>query len=157
MTCDRVRKLALLATAIAMVIPSIVADVSTGGMIGTEVREITVAEKHLKAGNPHLALAAVQQLDDRALRRTARARADGIACEAHLGLGNSTAAVEACTTAMENAPADWGLYNNRGVAYGRLSDFKAAVADFNQAIKLAPEEKTAYRNKRTVELLAERP
>ena len=40
-----------------------------------------------------------------------------------------------------------GFYGNRGIAYRDIGDFAAAIADFNKAIALAPEDAGAYCNR----------
>ena len=39
------------------------------------------------------------------------------------------------------------IYNDRGVAYWRLDNFRAALVDFNQAVQLFPENPATYNNR----------
>lgn len=56
-------------------------------------------------------------------------------------------AIEAYTKAIENNPNDFGLYNNRGIAYHATEEFEKAIADYNKAAELNPYDDSAYNNR----------
>lgn len=57
------------------------------------------------------------------------------------------AQVKACTDYLEKSPRSADAYNNRGFAFGRVQNFKQAIADFDTAIKLNPKLVHAYNNR----------
>jgi tetratricopeptide (TPR) repeat protein len=69
-------------------------------------------------------------------------------CRAELANYNEQAGFDACDRAISLGYEHPVAYTNRGVARLRLKDPKAkAIADFDQAIKLDPEEAAAYFNR----------
>lgn len=83
-------------------------------------------------------------------------RADGVGDvrtgNAAFGDGRYEAAVEAFTRAIlagDLDPASLAVtFNNRGVAYSELGDYDRAIADYGQALTLAPGDATSIRNLR---------
>ncbi len=83
-------------------------------------------------------------------------RADGIGDvrtgNAAFGDGRYEAAVEAFTRAIlagDLDPASLAVtFNNRGVAYSELGDYDRAIADYGEALSLAPGDTTSIRNLR---------
>ena len=65
--------------------------------------------------------------------------------------GQHRQAVELFTDALANqtntVEQRANIYNDRGVAYWRLDNFNAALADFNEAVKLFPENPATYNNR----------
>jgi tetratricopeptide (TPR) repeat protein len=84
------------------------------------------------------------------------ARADGVSDvrtgNAAFGDGRYEAAVEAFTRAIlagDLDPASLAVtFNNRGVAYSELGDYDRAIADYGEALTLAPGDATSIRNLR---------
>ena len=60
-----------------------------------------------------------------------------------LYLGEYRQAVEVLTKAIELEPADAAIYVNRGAAYAALAQYGLAIADYDQAIELDPDNMTA--------------
>ncbi|MCU1289661.1 MAG: Serine/threonine protein kinase [Acidobacteria bacterium] len=56
-------------------------------------------------------------------------------------------AIEAYTKAIENNPNDYGIYNNRGIAYHATEQFEKAITDYNKAAELNPYDFSAYNNR----------
>jgi tetratricopeptide (TPR) repeat protein len=56
-------------------------------------------------------------------------------------------AIDAYTKAIENNPNDFGLYNNRGIAYHATEEYEKAIADYNKAAELNPNDDSAYNNR----------
>jgi len=48
---------------------------------------------------------------------------------------------------LRNYPDSYTAYNNRGVAYGRNGRLELALADFNRAVEIKPENREAYHNR----------
>ena len=84
------------------------------------------------------------------------ARADGVSDvrtgNAAYGDGRYEAAVDAFTRAIlagELEPSALAVtFNNRGVAYSELGDYDRAIADYGEALALAPGDATTIRNLR---------
>ena len=51
------------------------------------------------------------------------------------------------TEAIDLHPQHAGIYNNRGIAYGKKGDFDRAIQDYNAAITLDPQHTNAYNNR----------
>ena len=83
----------------------------------------------------------------------AAVEADLIANDAGVKLvrGQHREAVELFTDALgsrkNSVEQRANLHNDRGVAYWRIDNFHAALADFNQAVKLFPENPATYNNR----------
>jgi serine/threonine protein kinase len=56
-------------------------------------------------------------------------------------------AVEAYTKAIELNPNDFGIYNNRGIAFHAMKNFEKAIADYNRAADLNPYDFSAFNNR----------
>lgn len=56
--------------------------------------------------------------------------------------------IAGCTGLIEADPQNEAAYINRGLVYGRdLHDYDRAIAEFNQAIALAPQDAEPYHNR----------
>ena len=67
--------------------------------------------------------------------------------------GQYEKAVELFTEAIRQAPEDYRLYNDRGVAYKRAGDLERAMADYAKALELKPDFTNALNNRGLVYLL----
>ncbi|MBC8050480.1 MAG: hypothetical protein H7X92_10110 [Chitinophagales bacterium] len=47
----------------------------------------------------------------------------------------------------EENPKDYGVFNNRGIAYYEISDYHCAKLDFDEAIRLKPNFILAFNNR----------
>jgi len=56
-------------------------------------------------------------------------------------------AINSYTKAIEYNPNDFGLYNNRGIAYQATGEYEKAIADYNKAAELNPYDDSAYNNR----------
>jgi tetratricopeptide (TPR) repeat protein len=65
--------------------------------------------------------------------------------------GNSSGFIDECTAVIQSGQLQGkGLasaYNNRGMAYNNLGDPRRAIEDYNEAIRLDPENSAAYSNR----------
>lgn len=67
--------------------------------------------------------------------------------------GQYEKAVELFTEAIRQAPEDYRLYNDRGVAYKRAGDLERAMADYAKSLELKPDFTNALNNRGLVHLL----
>lgn len=72
----------------------------------------------------------------------------------------SASTIEICDRALTEEALAWddqvATYVNRGILRARIGDHKGAMADYNRALKLNPQEPEAYLNKATLVLKAQR-
>ena len=69
-------------------------------------------------------------------------KADFAACSRTRAAEPCRKAVQTLTAEIRKSPNDAELYEMRGAAYAHIRDFKRAIDDLNQAIKLKPSELT---------------
>ena len=65
-------------------------------------------------------------------------------------LGKNHKAVADYTNAIQKEKGRSEYYNNRGIAYYNLKDYKLALVDFNQAVFLNPDNKSAVKNRNSL-------
>src|SRR5262245_12506321 len=65
--------------------------------------------------------------------------------------GSGDIAIAACNRAIGSGKFSkrnlGGLHNNRGIQYSQKHDYDRAIADFNEAIRLDPNDAHAYSNR----------
>ena len=93
------------------------------------------AERALSAHQPERALEILTTHRDGTLKNRHRASVYGISCRANLELDRPEAAKRDCETALtlERSRANWGFFNNLGVAELSLGNLEAAEAAFTNA------------------------
>lgn len=83
------------------------------------------------------------------------AQADAIAdsnlCYAQFSTGDNKAAIDYCSRAISSGelgePDLIAALINRGVAYKNVGDLNAAIADYTQALRIAPRDALLYQNR----------
>lgn len=93
------------------------------------------AERALKRGAPQRAVEILEKGAGRLVKNRHRAEAGGLACRAHLALGEPVEAREACLTAVELDPSrgSWRYLNNLGAAELALGNYDAAEIALSRA------------------------
>jgi len=85
------------------------------------------------------------------LSASADAIGDSNLCYAQFSTGDNKAAIEYCSRAIESGELDEpdliATFINRGVAYKNVGDLAAAVADYTQALRIAPRDALIYQNR----------
>jgi tetratricopeptide (TPR) repeat protein len=64
-----------------------------------------------------------------------------------LKAGDTLAAVDFLTRALNAEPSDYRCYNDRGVAYKRMGDLDKAIADYSRALEIKPDYTNALNNR----------
>ncbi len=72
-------------------------------------------------------------------------------------MGRASDAVNFLTRAQQLQPGDWTVYSALGVAYDQTGDQKSAQANYEQALKLKPEEPSVLSNYALSRMLAKDP
>jgi len=72
-------------------------------------------------------------------------------------MGRAADAVNFLTRAQQLQPNDWTVYSALGVAYDQTSDHNSAQANYEQALKLKPEEPSVLSNYALSRMLAKDP
>ena len=104
------------------------------------------AETVLERGDAPGALALLARLDGQLRHDGDIARHASLTCRAHYDTGAFSAAVDACSAAIDTRAAHWSDYNNRAAAFLALGETDAAIADLRQANTMRPGLAVVRRN-----------
>jgi Flp pilus assembly protein TadD len=72
-------------------------------------------------------------------------------------MGRASDAVNFLTRAQQLEPGDWTIYSALGVAYDQIGDQKSAQTNYEQALKIKPEEPSVLSNYALSRMLAKDP
>ena len=106
------------------------------------------------AGNYPDAIKHLSPVDDGGVRRSARHQR---VWQDAGGDGPRPDAVNFLTRAQQLQPNDWTVYSALGVAYDQIGDQKSAQLNYEQALKLKPEEASVLNNYALSRMLAKDP
>lgn len=108
---------------------------------------LNAGRKHLKKGNPQLAIAAFDRvIADKNSKSRYIASAYNGRCAALIRLRRYKEALESCNRSIEIAPNRWEGYNNKGTAYFHLGHLRFAIDAFQAGRELAPKNRVLSQN-----------